>query len=537
MLKEQGLLLLLQLALAVQAFGNFTSVTEDRPVPLRIAFAPHPFLSHWAVSAPIAHELLQRGHKALFVASTEDWRSLKATGLADHPNVSVATYQAPYSESRLRETINGYRGSPLHAVLETFFNIRDYSDAMLTDRRLFCQVQAFDADLLVADPGNLGGWALADALGIHKAIVQVPGFTPPLDADLYGHGGHSPAFVPTFGSVLPTQMTLGQRCQNVGTWALVMVVWRGFINWFASYHIWWKHNIAPHSYRESGRQSCLVIINSHFALAPPRALGPKVHVVGPLTAMPPKPLPADLEAFMQAAGQFGVVYASLGYTAIPERHELQAVADALAAVAPLSVLWKLSAADQQLLGVGNVTLSHNIRLIEWAPQNDVLGHPATRAFLTQAGTNSFNEAAYHGVPIVGLPLFAEQPDNMARATEQGFGLSVSVDDALGLSQNLRQALQQVLQNPTFAGNASRVSRLIRATSWTPASQAAGLVEHAAWTKGDAYLDSPLKNMPWYQQILVDVFAVSSALAAIVAVASLWTCKWCSRCCGKAVKVV
>ena len=76
-----------------------------------------------------------------------------------------------------------------------------------------------------------------------------------------------------------------------------------------------------------------------------------------------------------------------------ERHELQAVADVLAAVAPVSVLWKLTAADQQLLGVGNVTLSHNIRLIEWAPQNDVLGHPATRAFLTQAGTNSFNEVS------------------------------------------------------------------------------------------------------------------------------------------------
>ena len=26
------------------------------------------------------------------------------------------------------------------------------------------------------------------------------------DADLYGHGGHSPAFVPTFGSVLPADM-------------------------------------------------------------------------------------------------------------------------------------------------------------------------------------------------------------------------------------------------------------------------------------------------------------------------------------------
>ena len=93
-------------------------------------------------------QLAPRHHLVLlqFVASTEDWRSLRATGLAHHPNVSVATYQAPYSESRLRETINGYRGSPLHAVLETFFNIRDFSDAMLTDRRLFCQVQvSFDS--------------------------------------------------------------------------------------------------------------------------------------------------------------------------------------------------------------------------------------------------------------------------------------------------------------------------------------------------------------------------------------------------------
>jgi len=69
MLKRQGLQLLLQLALAVQAFANFTSTIEDRVGPLRIAFAPHPFLSHWAVSAPIAHELLQHGHKALVSAS------------------------------------------------------------------------------------------------------------------------------------------------------------------------------------------------------------------------------------------------------------------------------------------------------------------------------------------------------------------------------------------------------------------------------------------------------------------------------------
>ena len=65
---------------------------------------------------------------------------------------------------------------------------------------------------------------------------------------------------------------------------------------------------------------------------------------------------------------------------------------------------------------------------------------------------------------------------------------------------------------------------------------AGLIEHAAWTPGDAYLATPLKNMPWYQQILLDVLAVCSAVTAVLAVASLWMYRWCSRHFGKHVKV-
>lgn len=46
--------------------------------------------------------------------------------------------------------------------------------------RWYALMQEFGADLFVADPGNLGGWALADALSIPKAIIQVPGFHPPV---------------------------------------------------------------------------------------------------------------------------------------------------------------------------------------------------------------------------------------------------------------------------------------------------------------------------------------------------------------------
>lgn len=65
---------------------------------------------------------------------------------------------------------------------------------------------------------------------------------------------------------------------------------------------------------------------------------------------------------------------------------------------------------------GNTTLDSlkltpKVKLIKWAPQNDVLGHPAVKAFLTQAGINSIHEAAYHAVPVVSVPLIADQVNN------------------------------------------------------------------------------------------------------------------------------
>ena len=48
----------------------------------------------------------------------------------------------------------------------------------------------------------------------------------------------------------------------------------------------------------------------------------------------------------------------------------------------------------------------------WVPSlNDLLGHPATKAFLNHGGLHSFYEAIYHGVPMVVMPIGADQPDN------------------------------------------------------------------------------------------------------------------------------
>lgn len=56
---------------------------------------------------------------------------------------------------------------------------------------------------------------------------------------------------------------------------------------------------------------------------------------------------------------------------------------------------------------------------------------------------------------------------------------------------------------------------------------AGLIEHAAWTKGDAYLDKPMKSMHWHQQLLLDVVAVLAMITAGLAVLVVLVVKYCS----------
>lgn len=72
----------------------------------------------------------------------------------------------------------------------------------------------------------------------------------------------------------------------------------------------------------------------------------------------------------------------------------------------------------------------------------VLGHPKARAFITHGGTNGIYEAIYHGVPIVGIPMFADQPDNMVHMKEKGAAVILNLN--FMTSEGLRDAINTVI---------------------------------------------------------------------------------------------
>ncbi|KAA6424623.1 MAG: UDP-glucuronosyltransferase 2B31-like isoform 1 [Trebouxia sp. A1-2] len=377
--------------------------------------------------------------------------------LTELPNVEIVTYNTSnVEELDLRQAIReGQRSVGFESIRSTF-GMPLHSHPLLQDVELHRNIQAFKPDLALIDFVLAGGGALADKLGIPKAINCITGVVPPVVEHAYGSGASLLSSVPQWMSLAPRKMTFLQRVNNMVAFVMNLYCWQCVIEPQMDKIFWRQYDIAPYSYFKSNRQAALVLLPSDWANAEP--LAPHMVTIGAITAAPAKVLPSELEEFMQSAGDHDVVYASLGTTAIPE-----------VAVAPKA-----------------------------APTASMRSGPAQ--ILRMPGM----QGPYHGVPLVGMPLFAEQPDNIARATDRGFALSVSVKKLDTLAKDLEQAIRRLLDEPSFAVSAAKVSHLMKAPRETPAQLAASAIEHAAWTKGERHMQPLRDDQNWFQTNSLDV---------------------------------
>ena len=83
--------------------------------------------------------------------------------------------------------------------------------------------------------------------------------------------------------------------------------------------------------------------------------------------------------------------------------------------------------------------------MDWLPQNDLLAHKNIKAFVSHVGHNSLYESAYHGVPLVSFPLFAEQYANAKKAEHVGLGLTVYHKSTN--AQQLFETIELVVSEP------------------------------------------------------------------------------------------
>nr|WEA84863.1 UDP-glycosyltranserase [Gynostemma pentaphyllum] len=81
------------------------------------------------------------------------------------------------------------------------------------------------------------------------------------------------------------------------------------------------------------------------------------------------------------------------------------------------------------------------KVIGWAPQLEVLAHPATGGFISHCGWNSILESVWHGVPVATWPMYAEQKFN---AFEMVVELGLAVEITLNYEKDIRTGKARIV---------------------------------------------------------------------------------------------
>nr|ATN96038.1 UDP-glucuronosyl transferase 330A3 [Myzus persicae] len=251
-----------------------------------------------------------------------------------------------------------------------------------------------------------------------------------------------------------------------------------------------------------------IIVNTHFVFGDTRPLPPGIIEVGGCTYKKPMPLPEDLERYVTEAER-GVIYFSMGSivksSSIPTNQKM-AMLRVFGRLDGYRVLWKWEDDPPP-----PEVRPENVMFVPWMPQFDVLNHPNVKLFISHGGLMGILDALYSGVPIVGIPLFADQFSNMNFIVQNECGLQLQLD--LIDEQVAGDTISTVLHDDKYAKNAKRFSTLYRDRDQDPLEKAMYWVEYVARHRVDLML-KPATQDWWYERCLLDV-----AVAVTVAVAT------------------
>lgn len=84
------------------------------------------------------------------------------------------------------------------------------------------------------------------------------------------------------------------------------------------------------------------------------------------------------------------------------------------------------------------------KIVNWAPQQEVLAHPAVGAFWTHNGWNSTLESVCEGVPMICMPFFADQTIN-ARYVSDVWRVGVHLENKIERG-NIESAIKQLFDD-------------------------------------------------------------------------------------------
>eukprot|EP00102_Acyrthosiphon_pisum_P004592 XP_001948351.3 PREDICTED: UDP-glucuronosyltransferase 2A3-like isoform X2 [Acyrthosiphon pisum] len=341
---------------------------------------------------------------------------------------------------------------------------------------------------------------LAHRLRVPEIYAIPSSMNTPLEMLIFGTEPN-PAYVPNLlynGAVMDG---FTQRLANVALFAYVKIV-----PWLTNVRMMYRE---PKRYDAAGvrHHPSLVFINTHFITESPRPFPVNMIQIGGIHLQPPGVLPDDILEFIENSPH-GVIYFTFGsvssMSTLP-RHIQQTFIEAFSQV-PQRVMWKY---DGEISG-----LPENIMTRKWFPQRDILLHPNVKLFISHGGISGVYEAVDAGVPVLGFPLYYDQPRNVGNLVDAGMALSMdllTVDKIAFLEK-----INELINDKKYFLRAKIVSKRFKDRPVPPSEMVYYWFEYVLRHNGAYHLNSKALKLTWYQYLLLDIIIVVVTLLFIFA---------------------
>lgn len=144
----------------------------------------------------------------------------------------------------------------------------------------------------------------------------------------------------------------------------------------------------------------------------------------------------------------------------------------------------------------------NVLIGKWMPQSEILSHSNVKLFISHCGLGSVTEAKYHGVPILGLPIFADQPKNFESMVNDGWSIGAPLTDVT--TESFSWYLDEMLGNESYGKVVKTASTLYRDRPQSGLETAVYWVEYVIRHNGAEHIQSPAVHLNFIQYHSLDV---------------------------------
>ena len=454
--------------------------------------------SHIGQVTGAAQKLRDYGHELFLVLSNiyPNKRHFEERGF------NVLTYDVPNGTVSF-DSGHYYKFSPVVSDNKnsTHQMMYKYCTYMMADKMLLSTIKELDFDLVIVDgfihclcnlilPEYLGIPFIAVCTTFHPLHARIPAL---------------PSFVPSSRSHLSDKMNVIEKLMNI---VHTLIQLNPVFKEAHDVSLLRQYNMTG-SWNDILNKASLFIATRNYILEWPFPQSPHYITVPGLSAITTAPLTSAFSQLMDNPP--GIIVMSFGSVVSTLNDNI--IQKFMSAFSRLNetIIWKLKIQPDQ-----QVEFSSNVHIFPWLPQNSLLAHPNTRLFITHCGNGGQHEAAYHGVPMLGVPLFAEQSHNAFRMVHHGIGLQM--DLAALTADDIYKNIMTLLTDHQYRDTSRKMSEILKDRPMSGQEEAAYWINHVLQFGGEHLRPSTMDMSVWefwMIDMLLFVLVIFSTTAALV----------------------